>query len=100
MSANAPGPEPSPELSPVEVATGDRRDEVHFEPDPRQLVVAKHLVKPAAPLPLDVTSERPDDVAATEADVPPVEDVLIAPEAPSVWDARPAADESDISTTP
>lgn len=84
--------EPVP--TPVEVATGDRREEVHFEPDPAQLVVARHLVKPDRPLPLDVTSERDDDVAATRADVPPVEDVLVAPEAPSVWDARPAADDS------
>ncbi|HKR86741.1 MAG TPA: hypothetical protein VJS38_01060 [Phenylobacterium sp.] len=94
MSPNTPDTEPAP----VPVATGDRREEVHFEPDPGQLVVAKHLVKPDAPLPLDVTSERDDDVAATETDVPPVEDVLVAPETPSVWDARPLAEDSDIST--
>jgi hypothetical protein len=94
MSANHPDIEPTP----VEVATGDRRDEVHFEPDPAQLVVARHLVKPDQPLAPDMTPESADDIAAAAADVPPVEDVLIAPEAPSVWDARPADDESDIST--
>lgn len=94
MSANLPDTEPTP----VEVATGDRREEVHFEPDAGQLVVAKHLVKPDRPLPPDVTPESADDVAATQADVPPVEDALVAPDAPSVWDARPPADESGIST--
>ena len=97
MSSNTPDIEPT--TVPVPVATGDRRDEVHFESDPAQLVVAKHLVKPDTPLPLDVTSERADDVTATDEDVPPVEDVLVAPEAPSVWDARPVAEESDIPTT-
>lgn len=95
MSADTPETEPAP----VAVATGDRREEVHFEPDPGQLVVAKHLVKPHAPLPLDMTSERDDDVGATETDVPPVEDVLVARETPSVWDARPPAEDSDISTS-
>lgn len=86
---------PDTDAAAVEVATGDRHDEVHFEPDPGQLVVARHLVKPDQPLPLDMTSERADDVEATDADVPPVEDVLVAPEAPSAWDARPPADDSE-----
>ena len=72
------------------VATGDRRDEVRFEPDPDQLVVASHLVRPTKPLaPHD---HAPGALAAAERDTPPVEDVKIAPEAPSVWDARPTND--------
>jgi hypothetical protein len=98
MSENIPKADPSP----VEVATGDRRNEVHFEPDPGQLVVAKHLVKPDQPLPLDLQpSDLPGESAAIAADVPPVEDVLVAPDAPSVWDARPLADgESGNPTRP
>lgn len=83
---------PETEPSKVKVATGDRRDEVHFEPDPNQLVVARHLVKPLAP-PVE------DPAGHLElADSPPIEDVLVDPEgpdAPSVWDARPPPDGSD-----
>ena len=70
----------------VEVATGDRRGEVHFEADPAQLVVARHLVKPDRPLAPDMDTSNAD---ASDADVPPVEDVRVAPDGPSVWDARP-----------
>jgi hypothetical protein len=68
------------------VATGDRHDEVHFEADPNQLVVARHLAKPDTPLPAQ--DDGPNQLAS-EGDVPPVEDVAVAPESPSVWDARP-----------
>jgi hypothetical protein len=72
-----------------EVATGDRRDEVHFEPDPNQLVVARHLVRPRS---LSPEEDSPGDDAAL-FDEPPVEDVAVAPEGPSVWDARPLPDD-------
>jgi len=71
------------------VATGDRREEIHFERDENQLVVARHLSKPRGPLPPE--GDAPTAVAATDVDAPPVEDVCVAAEGPSVWDARPAA---------
>jgi len=86
MSPNSPDADPNA----VEVATGDRRDEVHFEADPDQLVVARHLVRPNQ-LPPDI---QPGEGSAVEPDSPPVEDVRVAPDAPSVWDARPAADDA------
>lgn len=77
----------------VEVATGDRRDEVHFEPaaDPDQKVVAHHLAKPSGPL---APQEQAPGARAAAADAPPVEDVRVAPQGPSVWDARPIDDAS------
>ena len=82
MSENTPraGDEP--------VATGDRRDEVHFEPDPDQQVKAAHLVRPEGPLPPQEHSaaqERQD-----YPDDPALFDVRVAPPEPSAWDARPA----------
>jgi hypothetical protein len=74
------------------VETGDRRDEIHFEPDgdPDQMVVAHHLARPAGPLPPDLQGPTAE---ASDADAPPVEDVRVAPERSSVWDARPAEDD-------
>ena len=79
------------------VATGDRRDEVRFEPDPDQLVVDKHLRRPEGPLP---PQEQTPGAAAADADSPPVEDVAVAPAQPSVWDARPPADDAGKSGNP
>jgi hypothetical protein len=67
------------------IATGDRREEVHLEADPDQLVVVRHEVRPRGPLPRQDAAGAPGG----SADVPPVEDVRIAPQEPSVWDARP-----------
>lgn len=96
MSANTSEPRqqtgaPADGAGAVEVATGDRREEVHFEPDrdPDQLVVASHLVKPVDPLP---PHGHTPGAPAVVKDVPPVEDVLVAPETPSVWDARPTGE--------
>jgi len=89
--------ENNPEKGPkAQVATGDRRDEVHFEPDANQLVVAWHLVRPADP-----PVEDPDGHLELP-DSPPVEDVMVPPEgpdpdAPSVWDARPPDEGSEES---
>jgi hypothetical protein len=79
------------------IATGDRHDEVWLEPDPDQLVVARHLSRLAGPLPPE---EQTPGAAAADADSPPIEDVAVAPEGPSVWDARPPADDADKSGTP
>jgi hypothetical protein len=84
MSANTPDHPVDAEQ--VEVATGDRPGDVHFEPDKDQLVVARHLVRPTGPLPPE---EHAAGATAEANDAPPVEDVLVAPEGPSVWDARP-----------
>lgn len=83
--------------TPVAIATGDRRDEVHFEPDPDQLVVVRHLVRPQHAL----APEQPvPSRSVAEADAPPVEDVRVAPEGPSVWDARPPPDDADAPAEP
>ena len=70
------------------VATGDRRGEAHYEPDPGQLVRACFLVKPTNPLPADMATARVEAGLRAETG-PPIEDVAVAPDAPSVWDARP-----------
>ena len=72
------------------VATGDRRGEVHYEADPGQLVRARFLARPDAPPPPDEHTARIDAGAAPAEAGPPGEDVAVAVEGPSVWDARPA----------
>jgi hypothetical protein len=69
------------------VATGDRRDEAHYEPKPDQILKARFTEKPAAPLPPDEQTGRTDAGLAAEVGAP-VEDVAVTPPAPSVWDAR------------
>lgn len=93
MSPNSPDTDPDP----VEVATGDRREEIHFEADPGQLVVARHLVRPDQPLAPDI---QPAVGSVVPPDSPPVEDVRVAPDRPSVWDARPPADGADETGIP
>jgi hypothetical protein len=73
------------------IATGDRREQIHFEADKDQMVVARHLSRPDGPLP---PQEATPGAAATVADSPPVEDVRVAPDESSVWDARPTDDTS------
>jgi len=91
MIHDTPDPRaPAPDVQPEPIATGDRRDEVHFEADPNQLVVMRTLVRPDGPLPLQITTQGAGDAA--QADTPPVEDVRVAPQSPSVWDARPPAE--------
>jgi len=77
---------PRAETEPV--ATGDRRDEAHLEPDADQLVRANFLTRPAESPPPDEHTGRVDEGLAAEAG-PPVEDLRVAPASPSVWDARP-----------
>jgi hypothetical protein len=79
------------------VATGDRRDEAHYEPDPDQLVSARFLVKPSTPLPPDMATGRPPEDEPVEPG-PPIEDVAVAPDTPSVWDARPPASEPETES--
>jgi hypothetical protein len=83
-------PEPDPLPDPEPVATGDRRDEVRLEPDKDQLVKMRATFKPDAPMPPEMQSEA--WARAPHDTVPPVEDVAVAPESPSVWDARPESD--------
>jgi hypothetical protein len=74
-----------------EVATGDRREEMHYEPDPDQLVVARATVKPKTPLPPDEHTAAVDHGELNAE--PPIGDVRVVPPSPSVWDARPPDDE-------
>jgi len=92
MSAN-----PSPDIPEPgegqEVAFGDRHGEVRYEPDPDQLVRARYLVRPEGPLP-----PHEHSAAQERGDLPPsalVEDVLVAPDVHSVWDARPVTGPDD-----
>jgi len=68
------------------VATGDRRDEVHYEDDPHQIVRVSHLEKPIGQLTTDDQrgKNREDHQPAV-----PVQDVAVSPSKASVWDARP-----------
>jgi hypothetical protein len=86
--------EPSPDSEPV--ATGDRREEVHYEPDadPDQKVRARFVFHPDEPPPPDEHTGRVDAGLPAE-EGPPVEDLAIAPPSPSVWDARPPEDDVD-----
>jgi len=74
-----------------DIATGDRREDMYFEPDPKQLVRARFTAKPdRLPLEQEQNVAMPHD--ETEFTAPPVEDVAVAAPGPSVWDARPAED--------
>jgi hypothetical protein len=70
------------------IATGDRREEVHFERDPEGQLRAEHLKRPDGPLPPQMASVEGPGASHGQ----PVEDVKVAPEGPSVWDARPTDD--------
>jgi hypothetical protein len=80
------------------VATGDRREDVTLQPDPDQLVTAVHLARPAGPLPPQEQSEA-SERGGYPAD-PAVTDVRVAPDGPSVWDARPPPDDAERSGNP
>lgn len=82
---------------PERVATGDRRDEVHYEPDPDQLVKVSALAQVEGPIPPEEQSAHPEAVDAASG---PTKDVRMPPESSSVWDARPPADDSERSGNP
>jgi hypothetical protein len=84
-------PDTYPARTDVEIATGTRRDEVHYEDAPRQKLRASHLFKPAEALPRDTPAGPPPPGASS----PPVEDVASLKESPSVWEARMPDDEAD-----
>jgi hypothetical protein len=83
-----------PRSAPEPVATGDRRGEAHLEPDTEGGVSAHFLRRPETPPPPDEHTGRVDAGVAAE-DGPPVEDLRIAPDSPSAWDARPPAAAKD-----
>ncbi|MFL5295702.1 MAG: hypothetical protein ACJ798_04900 [Phenylobacterium sp.] len=88
-------------MSPDEpVATGDRRETVHFERDPDQLVRARFLHKPDGPPPPDEHTGRVDAGAEPVEAGPPIEDVAVAPDEPSAWDARPPDDDQNHESGP
>ena len=70
------------------VATGDRCEEVHYARREGGELRADHLKRPDGPLPPEMARVEVD-AAAPGA---PVEDVAVAPEGPSAWDARPVDD--------
>jgi hypothetical protein len=85
MNPNEPSSQP--------IATGDRREDVHIVPDADQKFRAEFLRRPdSAPPPDEHTGHV--DAGDLPRDTPPVEDLKVAPDSPSVWDARPPSPES------
>jgi hypothetical protein len=80
-----------------QVAHGDRHD-ARYEPAPDQLVRARFTDPPVEPLPPQLAEPRTYDGPAEPG--PPIEDVAVAPDTPSVWDARPPADDEERSGNP
>lgn len=85
--------------TPEPVATGDRRDEAHYVRDPKQVVRARFLTKPAD-LPPDMHTGRIDAASPPPESGLPVEDVAVAPPSPSAWDARPPEDDAERRGNP
>jgi len=71
-----------------EVATGDRREEVHYARRESGELRADHLRRPDGPLPPQMATVE----GAAAAEGQPVQDVAVAPDGPSAWDARPVDD--------
>lgn len=86
-----PAPTEPPERD-LTIATGNRRDETHFETDDQQMVRVAHLARPQAPLPRHEATAG----AGLEPDKPaqPIEDVKVDAAEGSVWDGRPPEDRS------
>jgi hypothetical protein len=70
------------------VATGDRRDEVHFEPSADHVATARFTEKPETAPVEDLGEVDPPPQTA-----PTVEDVAVSKSPESAWDARPANDD-------
>jgi len=75
------------------IATGDRRGDAHIVPDADQKYRAEFLRRPDTAPPPDEATGRVE-AGELPKDSPPVEDLKVAPDSPSVWDARPPAPES------
>ncbi|MGA0605677.1 hypothetical protein ACO2Q0_06715 [Phenylobacterium sp. VNQ135] len=73
------------------IATGDRREEIHFERRDDGDLKAQHLKRPEGPLPPQMATVEGQGASKGQ----PVQDVAVAPEGPSVWDARPRDDEAE-----
>jgi hypothetical protein len=73
------------------IATG-RRQDVRMEPDPDHIATAVHLRPAEGPLPPQQASASVE--AGAQDGGAPVEDVAVAPDGPSVWDARPVRDDT------
>jgi len=66
------------------VASAERRDGVHYEADPDQIVKVVHQVKPPV-LPLEGPTDFGRHGGSDDASV---SDVAVTPETASVWEAR------------
>lgn len=80
------------------VATGSRRQDMHYEPDPDQLLVAKSMVHPDGPMPPQEQSKASDTRETPPQ--PHIGDVRVDPATSSVWDARPVEDPEPRSGNP
>jgi hypothetical protein len=80
-------PLPAESTDPPIVARAERRDG-HYEPAADHLVKVVHQVVPAS-----IATEGPTDFSEHDGGpTPPVADVRVTPERPSVWEAGPADD--------
>ncbi|MFN3513559.1 MAG: hypothetical protein ACK41C_10965 [Phenylobacterium sp.] len=75
------------ETTETAIAHGYRRDEVRYEDDPRCVARVSHLFKPASPTAADLAGAHPG------VQSPPMEDVAVLAESPSVWEALPPEEE-------
>ncbi|RAK56420.1 hypothetical protein [Phenylobacterium deserti] len=89
-----PGHDPA--VEPID--TGNRREQVHYEPAAEGLVKAKFTEHPQGPLPPQEQSQA-SDLGETPPQ-PHIGDVAVAPPGSSVWDARPPADDEERSGNP
>jgi hypothetical protein len=67
------------------VASADRREGLHYEADPDQLVKVVHQVKPAA-IPVQGPTDYGERGGPQDNEAA---DVAVTPETASVWEARP-----------
>lgn len=84
---------PAADADPPAVAHGNRREAVHYEADPDQLVRVRHTLAPDDALPPDIPSAQanePDRFTTAR-----VTDITVVPLSPSAWEA--VADDEDAA---
>lgn len=86
-----------PPEKPEPVATGDRRDEVHFERRANEQLRMRATFPVEGPLPRELTPEA--DAEGTPSPELPT-DVAAPKDVPSAWDARPEDREAEPPNNP
>ena len=81
-----------------QVGHGSRREEAHYEPGRDRVATVRFTARPDHPLAPEIAEVGTYDGPAEGG--PPIEDVAVAAQSPSVWDARPPEDDEDRSGEP